>query len=259
MIVEGKVIAISGVGTGLGKTIAGLALRDGARVFLGARTQSTLERVALEIDPAGERVGGFRVDIGDRERCRGFVDAAVKRFGRVDALVNLAALDTAFGGIQDTEPDDWRPTLETNVIGTLQLTKEAVPHLRAAGGGAIVFIGAQASYLPQIQQLAYAASKAALSTAVRYLAKDLGPQKIRVNTVVPTWMWGQAVEDYLTNSAAERGETVETLVAEITAGMALDEIPTEADVAEAVIFLASDRARAITGQALLVNAGELYR
>ncbi len=259
MIVEGKVIATSGVATGLGKTIATVALRDGARVFLGARTRSTLERVALEIDASGERVGFFRVDINDRERCRGFAAAAVQKFGRVDALVNLAALDNAFGGIQDSEPDEWRPTLETNVVGTLQLTKEVVPHLVDAGGGAIVFIGSQASYHPQIQQLAYAASKAALSTAVRYLAKDLGPQKIRVNTVVPTWMWGQAVEDYLASSAAERGETVETLVAEITASMALPEIPTEADVAEAVLFLASDRARAITGQALLVNAGQLYR
>ena len=108
MIVEGKVIAISGVGDGLGKTIATVALRDGASVFLGARTQSTLERVAFALDPSGERVGFCRVDINDRERCRAFIAAAVARYGRIDALVNLAALDTAFGGIEDTEPDDWR-------------------------------------------------------------------------------------------------------------------------------------------------------
>ena len=258
MIVEDKVIAISGVGAGLGRTLAGLALRDGARVFLGARTRSTLERVALETDPSGERVGFCRVDINDRERCRSFAAAALERFGRIDALVNLAALDTAFGSIEDSEPEDWRPSLETNVIGTLQLTKEVVPRLRDAGGGAIVFIGSQASYLPQTQQLAYAASKAALATAVRYLAKELGPSGIRVNSVVPTWMWGQAVEHHLTKRAAESGESLEALVQEITAGMALGAIPTEADVAEAVLFMASDRARAITGQALLVNAGEMY-
>ena len=106
--------------------------------------------------------------------------------------------------------------------------------------------------------MVYAASKAALRSATFYLARELGADGIRVNTVVPTWMWGAPVEGYVKGQAEARGITVDEVVAEITAGMALDEIPSEADVAESVIFFASDRARSITGQSLLVNAGELY-
>jgi len=258
LIVEGKVIAISGVGRGLGRQIARLALRDGASVFLGARTPESLEAIGEELDPSGERVGWAALDIRERTRCADFAAAAAKRFGPVNALVNLAASDNAFGNLVDSEPDSWRDVFETNVIGSLQLTKEMLPHLQSAGGGAIIFIGAQAMYRPQTPQLAYAASKAALSTAMRYVAEEVGGRGIRVNTVVPTWMWGETVENYLEGMAAERALPMEQVVGEVTAGMPLGEIPGEADVAEAVIFLASERARMITGQSLLVNAGELY-
>lgn len=258
MIVEGKVIAISGVGRGLGRQIARAALRDGARVFLGARTPESLAAISAELDPSGERVGWAQLDIRERKRCADFAAAAAERFGEVNALVNLAASDSTFGNLADSEPESWRDVLETNVIGSLQLTKEMLPHLQAAGGGAIIFIGAQAMYRPQTPQLAYAASKAALSTAMRYVAAEVGGQGIRVNTVVPTWMWGESVENYLEGMATERELPMEHVVGEVTAGMPLGEIPGEADVAEAVIFLASDRARMITGQSLLVNAGELY-
>lgn len=258
MIVEGKGIVISGVGTGLGRQVAAIALRDGARVFLGARNVEKLAAIAKELDPSGERVGFARLDIRERQLCADFASAAEERLGEVDALVNLAASDDVFGNLGDSEPDSWRDVLETNFVGTMQLTKEMLPKLVAAGGGAIVFIGAQAMYRPQTPQLAYAASKAALSAAMRYLAQEVGAQGIRVNTVVPTWMWGETVEHYLEGMAAERDLPMETVVGEVTAGMPLGRIPSEADVAEAVIFFTSERSRMITGQSLLVNAGELY-
>jgi NAD(P)-dependent dehydrogenase (short-subunit alcohol dehydrogenase family) len=96
-------------------------------------------------------------------------------------------------------------------------------------------------------------------TAMYYMAQELGPQRIRVNTVVPTWMWGPAVEGYLRGQAQQRGVPLDQVVGEITGSMAIKEIPRDEDVAEAVVFLCSDRARMITGQALLVNAGELMR
>ena len=241
-----KGIVISGVGTGLGRQVAATALRDGARVFLGARNVEKLAAIAKELDPSGERVGFARLDIRERQLCADFASAAEERLGEVDALVNLAASDDVFG------------VLETNFVGSMQLTKEMLPKLVAAGGGAIVFIGAQAMYRPQTPQLAYAASKAALSAAMRYLAQEVGAQGIRVNTVVPTWMWGETVEHYLEGMAAERDLPMETVVGEVTAGMPLGRIPSEADVAEAVIFFTSERSRMITGQSLLVNAGELY-
>jgi len=110
---------------------------------------------------------------------------------------------------------------------------------------------------PQTPQVAYGASKGGLLSAMYYMAKELGPDKIRVNMVVPTWMWGPPVEAYTKMTARQRGCGVDEVIAEITAGMPLGEIPKDDDVAEAIVFFASDRSRMITGQRLLVNAGEL--
>ena len=258
MILEGKTLAVCGVGAGLGREIARVALRDGANLVLGARTESQLEAAAKELDPSGKRVAWARTDIGDAAQCARLAETGVRRFGRIDGLVCVAALDAAFGGLADSEPAQWRQVLEVNFVGTLQLVKAFVPAL-GERGGAIVLIGSQSSMLPQVPQIAYASSKGALMTAMYFLAQELGPQRIRVNTVVPTWMWGPAVEGYVGGIARERGVPVEQIVAGITERMAIKQIPADEDVAEAVAFFCSDRARLITGQALLVNAGEYMR
>jgi len=113
--------------------------------------------------------------------------------------------------------------------------------------------------LPQTPQPAYGASKGSLLSAMYYMAKELGPAKIRVNMVIPTWMWGPPVEAYVAMTAKQRACTPDEVIAEITANMPLGEIPADEDVAEAIVFLCSDRARMISGQSLLVNAGELMR
>ena len=100
-------------------------------------------------------------------------------------------------------------------------------------------------------------SKGALTSAMYYLAKELGPFKIRVNTVVPTWMWGPPVEGYVEMLSSTQGVDREEVIAGITKNMPLGEIPADEDVAEVVAFFASDRARMVTGQSILVNAGEI--
>jgi NAD(P)-dependent dehydrogenase (short-subunit alcohol dehydrogenase family) len=258
MILEGKTVVVCGVGAGLGREVARIALRDGASVVLGARTESGLESAAKQLDPGGRRVAWARTDITDAAGVERLARTAKQRFGRVDALVCVAALDRAFGSLADSEPGQWREVMEVNFVGTLQLVKAFVPAL-GERGGAVVLIGSQSSLLPQIPQIAYASSKGALRTAMYFLARELGPQRIRVNTVVPTWMWGPAVEGYVAGVARERGVDVEAVKAEITARMAIPEIPADEDVAEAVAFFCSERARLITGQTLLVNAGEMMR
>ena len=133
------------------------------------------------------------------------------------------------------------------------------PVMKSGGGGAIVLTGSQAMLLPQTPQMAYGASKGGLLSAMYYMAKELGPDRIRVNMVVPTWMWGPPVEAYVKMTAKQQGRTEDEIVSGITASMPLGEIPSDGDVAEAILFFASDRSRMITGQRLLVNAGELMR
>lgn len=259
MILEGKTIIVSGVGPGLGLEVARLALRDGANVVLGARNEEKLEKLASELDSSGSRVAYRRTDITDSEQCGGLIDTAVERFGAVHGLVQVAALDAIFGGVRDTSTEDWNASFATNVLGPVHLVRALAPKLQAAGGGGIVLIGSQSMYLPQVSQIAYAAAKGALMSAMYYMAKELGPDKIRVNTVVPTWMWGPPVQGYVAMTAQEQGIPEDDIVAGITANMPLGEIPADEDVAEAVVFLLSDRARMITGQSIFVNAGELMR
>jgi NAD(P)-dependent dehydrogenase (short-subunit alcohol dehydrogenase family) len=258
VILEGKTVVVSGVGPGLGREIAVAAARDGANVVIGARTQANLEKAAAEIDPSGTRVAWSVTDITDPDHCRRLAAMAAERFGRIDALVNCAALDAVFGGIENANWDEWRSAVETNLFGTMQMTEAVIPYMKEAGGS-IVYIGSQAMFWSQVPQAAYAASKAALVGAIAHLSRELGPYRIRVNTVVPSWMWGPPVEGYVNMTAQAQGVEPKAIIDGITKQMPLGEIPSDGDVAEVVIFFASDRARMVTGQALLVNAGEYIR
>ncbi len=257
-LLDGRTMVVSGVGPGLGREIAAIAVREGANVVMGARREANLRSAAEEIDASGAKVAWRQTDITKADDCDGLVATAVERFGRLDAVVNCAALDTVFGGFEDAEFDQWRTVLETNLIGSLQVCKSAIPALKTRGG-AVVFVGSQAMYLPQLAQPAYAASKAGLLSATYYLAKELGPHKIRVNTIVPSWMWGPPVEGYVKYMAETQGVPANEVIEGITKDMPLGEIPADDDIAEVVVFFASDRARMVTGQSLLVNAGELMR
>lgn len=257
MILKEKTLIVTGVGQGLGTEIARLAHRDGANVVLVARGTAAPEALAAELDPGGRTVAVVQCDITDEAQCRQLADAVVGRFGRIDALAQVAALDTVFGGLAEVTAEEIARCSGTNVTGSLLVSRAVAAKMQASGGGAIVLIGAQAGFLPQVPQLAYAASKGALRTAMYYMARELGPQRIRVNTVVPTWMWGPPVERYVAGEAQRLGVTEGEVIKGITDNFCLPEIPRDEDVAEAVVFLASDRARMITGQYLMVNSGEL--
>lgn len=261
MILEGRTILVSGVGPGLGREVATAAHRDGANVVIGARTVDRIESLAAELDPSGTTVVAQPLDVTDPASCEAAAAAAADRFGALHAVVNVAARDFLPGGLMDADPEQWRAGLETNVIGTINVVRAAVPHLRTAGGGSVVLIGSQSSVVPPpgMPMAAYGASKAAVESLQRNLVAELGPDRIRVNTVVPTWMWGPPVQMYVDFTASQRGVERDEVVAELRSRFPLGEIPADEDVAEAVVFLCSERARMITGQNLFVNAGEYLR
>jgi len=259
MLLEDRSLVVSGVGAGLGREVTRLALRDGARVVLAARTESVLEQTARELDASGERVAYARTDITSAQDCEALATLAIERFGRIDAMVQVAAYELVFGGLHDTKFEDWRRAFDTNVLGSLTLIRAIAPEMKRAGGGAIVLIGSQAMYLPQLPQAGYAASKGALLSAMYYLTQELGPDRIRVNMVVPSWMWGPPVQFFVQLRSKLEKVPEEAVVDQIKSRIPLGEIVPDEDVAEAVLFLASDRARCITGQTLFVNGGEMMR
>ena len=260
MLVQDKTIVVCGVGPGLGREVAQAALRDGARVVIAARKAESLASHAKSLDPSGERILAVPTDISDEEQCVALMAAAQERFGSVDGVVQVAALDAVFGNLETTPAEDWIKVISVNVVGSMQIARAAVPHMKRAGGGSIVLIGSQSMwYPPMVPQLAYASSKGALVAAMYHLVHELGPAKIRVNMVIPTWMWGPPVEGFVKMEAKRRGVPESEVIGEITANMPLGEIPKDDDVANACIFFCSDHSRMVTGETLLVNAGELLR
>ncbi|WP_194923839.1 SDR family oxidoreductase [Catenulispora pinisilvae] len=261
MLLEGKTVIVSGVGEGLGREVAQAAYGQGANVVLGARTEANLVKAAADFDAA--RVAYAPTDITSEDACRRLVDLAVERFGALDGLVNVAAMDQVFGGVSDADFADWRAVYEVNVVGTLQLSKAAIPHLARESGVAtgIVHILSQSMWVPatEVMQAAYAASKGALLSATYGMAKELGPRRIRVNAVVPSWMWGPMVQGYVAWTASSQGIPEEQVISSLTARTALPEIASDGDVANAAIYMVSPYAGGITGQSLAVNAGDYLR
>jgi NAD(P)-dependent dehydrogenase (short-subunit alcohol dehydrogenase family) len=260
MLVQGKTVVVCGVGRGLGREVAEAALRDGANVVLAARRAEALSDHAKELDPSGERVLAVATDVRNEDECRALMSAAADRFGAVDATIQVAALDTLFGTLESTSAEDIGKAVAVNVAGAVQIARAAAPHMKKAGGGSIVLIGSQSMWHPSIApQLAYASSKGGLLSAMYHMVQELGPSKIRVNMVIPTWMWGPPVQAFVRADAKRRAISEEDVVAGITRNMPLGEIPKDDDVANACIFFCSDYARMITGETLLVNAGEIVR
>lgn len=257
---HGKTVVVSGVGAGLGQQVASAVVRDGGNAVLGARTEAQLARTAKDIDPDGLRTAYASTDITDEARCADLAALARERFGGIDAVVHVAAWDSYFGGLEDADFETWQRVIDVNLLGTLRMTRACLPALKERGGS-VVIVGTQSAVAAptQVWQAAYAASKGALTSAMYSLARELGPHRIRVNTVLPGWMWGPPVEAYVTFTAQAEGVPESEVLARLTGRMALPELATDGDVADATVFLASDRARSITGQSLLVNAGELMR
>jgi NAD(P)-dependent dehydrogenase (short-subunit alcohol dehydrogenase family) len=259
MLLQDKVVIVSGIGPGLGQELALLAAREGAAaVLLAARTQANLDAAEEDIQALGLGTKILKVptDIADKAQCEALAAQAVASFGRIDVLFNSAYDPGSFEPIKDANLDGWRRAMEVNFFGTMQLTQACVPAMIAAGGGAIVMIGTMVEHKPLATQGGYGASKSALRSATKHLALELGQHGIRVNSCHMGWMWGPAVEGYLAWQASESGRSLEEHIAEVTRNIPLGIIPDDGECAKAAVLLASDYASVVTGAALDVNGGE---
>ena len=257
-LLAGKVCVVSGVGPGLGRQAARALSAHGADLVLAARRQANLDDVAAEIRDAGGRAIAVPTNIVDPDACAALMDAAAAEFGGVDVLVNNAFRPDVFQGFEEVDLSLWRKIMDVNVFGSLQMTQAALPHLRRRGGGSVVMVASMVARQPQPGQGGYAISKGALLTATRVLADELGPAGVRVNAVVPGWMAGPSVDIYIDMTSQGRGVEPQVVVDELNARVPLGRIPSDEDVAGAIVFLASDLSSAMTGQALDTNGGEIF-
>jgi NAD(P)-dependent dehydrogenase (short-subunit alcohol dehydrogenase family) len=253
-----RIAIVSGIGPGLGRSIALGLVRDGATVVLAARTEARLDEVAGEVRAMGGEALCVVTDLTSGDDRVRLIERAVDTYGRIDVLVNNAFSMGPMTPMLETGVESWREAFEVNVFATMDLTLGVVRVMEGQGTGSIVMISSQAIRRTAPRRGAYAASKSALLAAANVLANEVGPMGIRVNSVVPGQIWADQLRTFYEEVAARRGVDVQTVVDGVARDMALRRIPLADEIADAVIYLASDRASAITGQALDVNGGNWF-
>jgi len=256
-LLEGKVVVVSGVGPGLGRSIAVRSAEQGADVVLAARTESRLQEVAKEVTALGRRALVVPADIADAEAAERLVAMTLGEFGRADALVHNALAMPPIKDLSVVDLDAVRRAFDVNVLGALRLTRAFTPAL-AEVGGSVTVINSMVVRFSQRTMGPYKLSKAALLAMAQSLATELGPQGIRVNSVAPGHIWGESLQWYFGYLAKKRGVDAEQIYTETAANTDLRKLPEPDEIADAVIFLCSSLARAITGQCLDVNCGEYH-
>jgi NAD(P)-dependent dehydrogenase (short-subunit alcohol dehydrogenase family) len=253
---QGEVAIVTGVGPGMGRSIAlGFATR-GVDVVLAARRKDRLDAVADEIRALGREPLVQTADLSDQASCHALVDAAAERFGRVDILVQNGHHEGDWQPAATADPDSWRHIFEVNFFGALHLAQRVIPLMTAQGGGSIVLVNSGAAVRNPPTMGAYAASKAALASLTRTMALELGHVGIRVNGVFLGPVAGENLYRSGQGAADAAGSSLDDWLDRKAGELPLGSIPTPDECAGAVLFFASDLAAPVTGQHLAVNGGQ---
>lgn len=251
-----EVVVITGVGPGLGSKLAVRAAAEGAKVVMAARSADVMKQVEEDVAAAGGEAVGVRCDVRRAEDVSALVGTAVERFGTITGLVNSAYGHPGFFDLLDTPEKAVRRSMDIILFGALNVTRAVVPHMKAAGRGSIVNIGTMTTRKPLRGEAGYAVAKAAMATATRFLALELGEHGIRANQAVLGWLDGPVVRFYLKMTADARGVSEQDVYDEIAARNPLGRVPADDACAGAVLFLLSRYASEVTGAVLDVNGGE---
>lgn len=246
----GKVALISGGTLGIGLACAQLFAREGARVMVAGRDEAAGAAATAPPNDAGGEIRYARADVAKAEDCARIVEATLAAYGAIHIVIANAAVGTRTvgGTVESIPPDLWDLAYQTNVSGVVELCRAALPHLRAAGGGSILLTSSisalTAGYVRPTH--AYAATKGALLALTKAMAVSYGPDRIRVNALIPGLIRTRLTADLLDDPAT---------AARAVSGIPLGFAGEPDDIAHAALYLASDEARFVTGTSIVVDGG----
>jgi NAD(P)-dependent dehydrogenase (short-subunit alcohol dehydrogenase family) len=246
---SGRVALVTGAASGIGRGAALRLAQAGAAVLVLDINPEAGRRTVEEIQAQGGQAAFQRCDVRSEADCRAAAEAAIAQFGRIDVLFNNAGVAIRKTAL-DLEENEWDLALDVMLKGVYLLSRQVVPHMIAAGGGSIVNTGSGWSLKGGPRAVSYCAAKGGVLNLTRAMAIDFGPHKIRVNTVCP----GDIDTPMLRSECAQLGEDPKAFMEE-AATRPIHRVGTPEDVANAVLFLASDMAQWITGTHLVVDGG----
>src|SRR6202795_2839533 len=250
MIFAGKVVLVTGSTTGIGEACAHVFAESGAKVMVSGRHAQRGRAVVETIRAAGGSAEFAAADLRAAGACEQLIDDTLERLGGLDVLVNNAGILYTADAL-GTSDEQWLDTLAVNVTALFYLSRAAVKHMKAAGGGAIVNVASEWGLNGEANHVAYCASKGAVIQSPRCMAWDQARDNIRVNSVCPGEIHTRMVDDIL----AKRGGDPAQNLRELAAGIPMGRLAHPTEVARCVHFLASDLASYVTGTNMSVDGG----
>jgi 2-hydroxycyclohexanecarboxyl-CoA dehydrogenase len=241
---RGKVALVTGGASGLGKETASTLVAEGARVMIADVNPATLDAARRELEAAGADVASAVLDVRHMDQCRAAVAATIERFGALDILVNSAGIGGPNAFFAGTGPDDWADMIAINLVGVMNCCRAVTDHMIARGSGRIVSIASEAGKANEKRMVVYGATKGGVISLTRGLAAELGRYGINVNAVCPG-VTRTPMTAYIDDEMERRSAKF----------YPLGRLGQPADIAPMIVFLASDRASWITGQAISVSGG----
>ncbi len=256
MTLNGKVAIITGAASGIGATIAKRYVEAGARVAIADLKLDAAEAKARELSGIGPgKAIGVEMDVTNEEAVNAGVAKTVEVFGRVDILVSNAGIQIVHR-IEDFPFSDWKKMLAIHLDGAFLTTKACVPHMKAQGGGAVIYMGSVHSHEASPLKSAYVTAKHGLLGLARVLAKEGGEHGIRANVICPGFVRTPLVDKQIPEQAATLGISEDEVIKKVMLGETVDgEFTTVEDVAEVALFLAGFETNALTGQSFTVSHG----
>jgi NAD(P)-dependent dehydrogenase (short-subunit alcohol dehydrogenase family) len=249
-----KVSIITGAGAGIGEGTAIRFAEEGSRLVLADLNEVHVNAVARHLESLGAEVVAVAGDIADEAHARKLSEVAVDRFGGIDILVNNAANFTTVG-VEHATVEDWQRVLGVNVMGTALVSKHAIPHIRKRGKGSIVNVSSTSALMAQADFATYNTSKGALLSMTICMALDLAPSNVRVNSICPGCVLTSATE----REWIRMGLTKEEWIAAMAPQHMLNRVGEAREIANAILFFASDEASFITGAHLMVDGGRIAK